>query len=98
MPVNPGVSVTSVSIRFVLVGRPSSMSRVILVCRRTLVVSTNGAAPLTVMLSSSDPTGRSALTVAVKPAVSVMPSRLRVLKPVMLNVTEYEPGRRSTKL
>ena len=84
----PGVRVTSVSIRFVLVGRLSSRSRVTLVCLRTFCVSTTGAAPLTVMLSSIDPTWSSTLTVAVKPDKSAIPSRFRVLKPVRVNVTE----------
>ena len=44
-------------------------------------------APLTVMVSSSDPTCIAMFTVAVKPVPSVMPSRLMVEKPVRLNVT-----------
>src|ERR1043165_3718891 len=38
----------------------------------------------------------SALIVALNEPVSSMPSRLTVLKPVSVNVTEYVPGRRST--
>jgi hypothetical protein len=39
------------------------------------------------MVSCSDPTAISALTVAVKFAGSVMPSRRNVLKPASVNVT-----------
>ena len=46
-----------------------------------------GAAPLTVMVSSRDPTRRSAFTVAVKFPESSMPSRLTVLKPGSVKVT-----------
>ena len=44
------------------------------------------------MVSSSAPTCISALTVAVKPAVRAIPSRLNVLKPGSVKVTEYVPG------
>ena len=50
------------------------------------------------MVSVTAPTCMSALTVAVNPDGSSMPSRLKVLKPVRENVTAYEPGRRSTML
>src|SRR5262245_11871506 len=60
--------------------------------------STIGLAPETVIVSSSDPTFISALTVAVKLAGSSSPSRLYVLKPGSVNVTVYTPGRRSTML
>ena len=61
-----------------------------------LCTSTMGDSPVTVIVSSSEPTRRSALTVLVKVPVSSMPSRLTALKPVNVNVTEYTPGRRST--
>ena len=67
-------------------------------CLRMLVVSTTGAAPLTVMVSSSAPTCMATLTVAVKPVGKVMPSRLTEEKPVSENVTVYSPGRKSTML
>jgi len=63
------------------------MSRVAVVCFRTFCVSTSGAAPLTVMVSSREPTAMSALTVAVTPEVSAIPSRLTTLKPVSVKVT-----------
>ena len=72
---------------FVLDGSVSSRSFDITVCLRTFWVSTSGVAPLTVIVSATAPTWRSAFTVAVKPAVSSMPSRLTVLKPVIVNVT-----------
>ena len=52
---------------FVLVGSVANSSRVATICLRTFCVSTSGAAPLTVIVSSSAPTRISALTVAVKP-------------------------------
>jgi hypothetical protein len=51
-------------------------------------VSTTGLAPVTVIVSSSDPTRSSPFTVAVKPVVSSMPSRLTVEKPGRENETE----------
>ena len=57
------------------------------VCLRTFWVSTSGVCPLTVMVSSSDPTRRSALTFAVNPAESSMPSRITVVKPGSVKVT-----------
>jgi hypothetical protein len=46
------------------------------------------------MVSATPPTFRSALTVALKPPVSSMSSRLIVLNPASVNVTEYLPGSR----
>ena len=57
------------------------------VWRRTLCVSTMGVSPVTVIVSCSVPTFRSALIVAVNEPVSSMPSRLTLLKPVSENVT-----------
>ena len=51
---------------------------------------------MTVIVSSSEPTFNSAFTVAVNPVVKAIPSRLTVPKPGSVNVTAYEPGRRST--
>ena len=56
--------------------------------RRTLCVSTMGVSPLTVIVSSIAPTFMSALIAAVNEPVSSMPSRLTLLKPVSVNVTE----------
>ena len=50
-------------------------------------MSTVGASPDTVIVSSTPPTRSSALTVAVNDAVSSMPSRFTVLKPGSVNVT-----------
>ena len=80
------------------VGSASSSSFVATVCLRTLVVSTSGDAPLTVTVSSIEPTRRSPFTVAVNPAESWMPSRLTVLNPGRLKVTVYVPGRKSMRL
>ena len=54
--------------------------------------STSGASPVTVIVSSSAATRRSALIVAVKNPVSSIPSRLIVLKPGSVNVTLYVAG------
>src|SRR5262245_62785622 len=83
---------------FVLVGSASRISRDATICLRTFWVSTIGDDPLTVMVSSSEPTRRSAFTVAVKPEVSSTPSFFTVLKPGRLKVTIYVPGGRSTML
>ena len=56
-------------------------------CRFALWMSTIGVSPVTVTLSCTAPTFRSALTVAVNDPVSSMPSRLTVPKPVSVNVT-----------
>ena len=59
-------------------------------------VSTIGAWPVTVIVSSSDPTVISALTVDANPELTWTPSRLNVLKPTSVNVMTYGPGRNST--
>ena len=56
-------------------------------CRFALCTSTTGLSPVTVIVSSSEPTRRSAFTVAVNDPVSSMPSRFTVLKPASVNVT-----------
>jgi hypothetical protein len=65
-------------------------------CVRALCTSTIGDSPVTVIVSSSEPTFRSRFTVATKFPDSSMPSRLSVVKPCSVAVTEYVPGRRST--
>ena len=80
------------------VGSALSRSSASTLCWRTFCTSTNGDSPVTVIVSSRDPTGSSAFTVAVKPAVSTIPSRINVLKPGKSKVMEYVPGRRSTML
>ena len=57
------------------------------VCFRTFCVSTSGLSPLTVTVSCSAPTGRSAFTAAVNPDVSWTPSRTSVLNPGSVKVT-----------
>ena len=55
--------------------------------RLALCTSTTGVSPVTVIVSASVPTLRSALMVAVNEPVSSMPSRLKVLKPCSVKVT-----------
>ena len=70
------------------VGIVSITSRVITDCWETLCVSTTGDAPLTVIVSATAPTRSSTLIVAVKPVGSSIPSRLTVLNPGRVTVTE----------
>ena len=63
-------------------------SPLIVVCRRTLWVSTIGVSPVTVIVSAIAPILRSPFTVALKDPVSSISSRRTVLKPVSENVTE----------
>ena len=87
VPLNPGTSVMSVADNpFILDGSAASRSLETTFCWRTFCVSTSGAAPLTVIVSSRAPTCMSALTVAVNPAVRLIPSRLNVLKLARLKV------------
>ena len=81
-----------------LMGSANSTSRVTIFCWTTFWTSTTGLWADTVTVSSSWPTRKSALIAAVKFDVSSMPCRLTVLKPVIVNVTVYVPGRRSTIL
>ena len=69
------------------VGMDVRTSLLIVVWRRTLWVSTMGVSPLTVIVSLTPPTFKSAFTVAVNDPVSSMSSRLTVLKPGSVNVT-----------
>jgi hypothetical protein len=62
-------------------------SLVIVAWRRTLWTSTIGVSPLTVIVSSSAPTRRSALTVAVSCPSSSTPSRFTVLNPASVKVS-----------
>ena len=55
--------------------------------RLALCTSTTGVSPVTVTVSASAPTLRSALMVAVNDPLSSMPSRLNVLKPCRVKVT-----------
>jgi hypothetical protein len=65
-------------------------------CAFVFCTSTVGAWPLTVIVSATLPTVRSAFTVAVNVPRSSIPSRLTVLNPASVNVTVYTPGLRST--
>ncbi len=57
-------------------------------CRFALCTSTIGVSPVTVIVSSTAPTRRSPLTVAVNDAGRARcPSRLTVLNPVSVKVT-----------
>ena len=69
------------------VGMTSMTSRVITVRVVMFCTSTTGVSPVTVIVSATAPTFRSALTFAVKSDVSSMPSRRTVVKPVSVNVT-----------
>ena len=77
----------SVPIPWVPLGSVASSSSDRTVWRRVFCASTSGLAPVTVTVSSSAPTRISVLTVAVKPLVNSMPSRLTLLNPVSVNVT-----------
>ena len=57
------------------------------VCLVVLCTSTSGASPVTVMVSATLPTFRSAFTVAANEPLSSIPSRFTVVKPVSVNVT-----------
>ena len=70
------------------VGSTSITSRDAVEILATFCVSTIGVAPLTVTVSSSAPTRRSALTLAVKDAVSTTSSRRTVEKPASEKLTE----------
>ena len=86
--VTPGMRTPRLNTDLLPVGIASITSRVITRCWTTFCTSTVEASPVTVMVSSSEPTRSSAFTVAVKEAVSSMPSRLTVLKPGSVKVTE----------
>ena len=69
-------------------GIAARTSLLMICCWRALCTSTIGVSPLTVIVSSSAPTLKSAFTVATKLPDSSMPSRLTVVKPVSDIVTE----------
>ena len=82
----PGIRVAAVNcVR--PVGRPVRTSWLSVLCLLPLCTSTIGDSPETVMVSSTEPTFSSALTVAANDPASSMPSRLTVLKPGQGNVT-----------
>ena len=57
--------------------------------------STTGASPVTVMVSSRDPTRISPSTEVMPLPDTMTPSRFAVLKPASVKVTAYAPGRNS---
>ena len=69
-------------------GMESMTSLLITRCSEADCTSTTGVWPVTVIVSSTAPSFISASTVAVNEPVSSMPSRLNVLNPGSVNVTE----------
>ena len=69
-------------------GIASMMSRLIASFCWTFEMSTVGAAPVTVIVSSTEPTASCASTFAWKPALRTTPSRRTVEKPARPNETE----------
>ncbi len=61
-------------------------------CRFVLCTSTTGVSPVTVIVSCTPPTRMSALMVVTATPLTSMPSRLTVVKPGKVNVSEYVPG------
>ena len=87
LPLIPGIrDVTAPAFRDV--GMAARMSLLTVVCTLALWTSTIGVSPVTVIVSSRAPTFRSPFTVATNAPDSSMPSRLTVLKPGSVNVTE----------
>src|SRR5438132_323268 len=76
------------------VGIEVSTSSLNVCCRFALWTSMTGVSPVTVMVSATAPTFMSAFTIVTMPTLTSRPSRLTVLKPVSVKVTEYGPGRR----
>jgi hypothetical protein len=70
------------------VGRASIVSALKTACLVVVETSTVGASPVTVMVSSSAPIRISASTTEAPEPLSATPSRLTVLKPRSVNVTE----------
>ena len=94
---SPGTTATKLA-SDLAIGSVSRVSAVSTSCCTTFCTSTTGLAPVTVTVSSTPPTDSSTSTVAVKPAFSVIPSRMMVAKPGSVKVTVYSPGRRSMML
>ncbi len=85
--VTPGMSTPICPVDFMPAGIALRTSRVMTFCCVTFCTSTVGDSPVTVIVSCNEPTRMSALTVAVKAAVSSTPSRRTVLKPVSVKET-----------
>ena len=69
-------------------GMAARMSLLTVCWTFALCTSTIGVSPVTVIVSSRAPTFRSPFTVATNDPVNSIPSRLTVLKPGNVNVTE----------
>ena len=69
-------------------GMASITSALSTVSRRVVWTSTTGVSPVTVIVSATAPTRISAGIVSVAVPLSSMPSRLTMLKPDSLNVSE----------
>ncbi len=89
--ITPGVAASSDHMSRPL-GIDSSCASLKFCCTRVAEVSITGDAPVTVTVSCSVATFRSALTLAVKPSEIWMSLRLTVLKPASSNVSSYTPG------
>ena len=82
----PGIAVSSAPYERVA-GSVLMTSLLSTAWRRALCVSTTGVSPLTVIVSSTAPTFRSALIVMTPDPLTLIASRLTVLKPVSENVS-----------
>src|SRR4029450_9960187 len=91
----PGIN-SAVAAQDRAVGTAVSTSLLIVVWRLMLWTSTIGDAPVTVSVSVTPPTVRSASTVALNDTDSSMPSRFTWLNPGRAHGTEQVPGRRVT--
>ena len=73
-------------------GMSFNISCVMFVWTFVFLTSTTGEAPVTVTVSVTDATASCTGTLAVKPMVMMMPSRLTVPKPVNWYFRAYSPG------
>ena len=93
--IKPGTAVNSAPYERVA-GNVLTMFELSTVSRRVVCTSTTGVSPVTVTVSETAPTRRSALIVMTPDPVTSRPSRFTTLKPGSVNVNAYVPGRRST--
>src|SRR4051812_1295001 len=98
-PVDSATLIPGVMLRMApaarVTGSASMTSDLMMVSFRAFCTSTTGVSPVTVIVSSRPPTFISAAIVSVWVPESSTLSRLTVLKPGNVNVSEYVPGRRS---
>ena len=85
-PCRPGTTAVKLASDLEM-GSPSSIACVTISCFKVLTTSTTGLAPDTVTACSIAPTCRSTLIVAVKFALSSMPSRRITENPGSVKVT-----------